>query len=135
MSSMAKNDNDNNSKFLSTFTKNILDSHKSIRWVSIIDQNGTIINEQFREGLKPFLNKEETHEFAKGSITRYKTRLKLDSKMGKLTYLLRRHEKLTRSIIPINENYYLLFTMDFEENNFDKIIMEKIIPLVKEGKR
>ena len=55
--------------------------------------------------------------------------------MGKLTYLLRRHEKLTRSIIPINENYYLLFTMDFEENNFDKIIMEKIIPLVKEGKR
>ena len=135
MSSMAKNDNDNNSKFLSTFTKNILDSHKSIRWVSIIDQIGTIINEQFREGLKPFLNKEETHEFAKGSITRYKTRLKLDSKMGKLTYLLRRHEKLTRSIISINENYYLLFTMDFEENNFDKIIMEKIIPLVKEGKR
>jgi hypothetical protein len=135
MSSAAKNDNDNNSKFLSsTFTKNILDSHKSIRWVSIIDQNGTIINEQFREGLKPFLNKEETHEFAKGSITRYKTRLKLESKMGKLTYLLRRHEKLTRSIIPVNENYYLLLTIDFEENNFDKIIMEKIIPLVKEEK-
>ena len=37
--SEAKNDNDNNTKFLSsTFTKNILDSHKSIRWVSIIDQ-------------------------------------------------------------------------------------------------
>ena len=134
MSSAAKNDNDNNSKFLSTFTKNILDSHKSIRWVSIIDQNGTIINEQFREGLKPFLNKEETHEFAKGSITRYKTRFKLESKMGKLTYLLRRHEKLTRSIIPINESYYLFLTIDFEENNFDKIIMEKIIPLVKEEK-
>jgi hypothetical protein len=70
-------------------------------------------------------------EFAKGSITRYKTRLKLESKMGKLIYLVRRHEKLTRSIIPINENYYLVFTMDFEENNFDKIIIEKIIPLIK----
>jgi hypothetical protein len=91
----------------------------------------TIINEQFREGLKPFLNKEEMHEFSKGSITRYKTRLKLESKMGKLTYLLRRHEKLTRSIIPINESYYLFLTMDFEENNFDKIIMEKIIPLIE----
>ena len=77
MSSAAKNDNDNNSKFLSsTFTKNILDSHKSLRWVSIIDQNGTIINERFREGLKPFLNKEEMDEFTKDSITRYKTRLK-----------------------------------------------------------
>ena len=135
MSSVAKNDNDNNSKFLSsTFTKNILDSHKSIRWVSIIDQNGIIINEQFREGLNPFLNPEEMDEFAKGSITRYKTRLKLDSKMGKLTYLLRRHEKLTRSIIPISESYYLLFTIDFEETNFDKIIMEKIIPLIKKEK-
>jgi hypothetical protein len=28
----------------------------------------------------------------------------------------------------INENYYLLLNIDFEENNFDKIIMEKIIP-------
>ena len=50
--------------------------------------------------------------------------------MGKLTYLLRRHEKLIRSIIPISESYYLLFTMDIEENKFDKIIMEKIIPLI-----
>ena len=133
MSSAAINDDKNN--FLSsTFTKNILDSHKSIRWVSVIDNNGTTINEQFREGLKPFLNKEEMDEFAKGSITRYKTRLKLESKMGKLTYLLRRHEKLTRSIIPINESYYLFLTIDFEENNFDKIIMEKIMPLINKEK-
>jgi len=37
-------------------------------------------------------------------------------------------------LIPINENYYLILTMDFEENNFDKIIMEKIIPLIKKEK-
>ena len=92
--SSATNDNDNNSKFLNhTFTKNILNSHKSIRWVSIIDQDGITINEKFREGLKPFLSIEETHEFAKDSITRYKTRIKLESKMGKLTYLFRRYEK------------------------------------------
>ena len=81
MSSAAKNDNDNNSKFLSsTFTKNILDSHKSIRWVSIIDQNGTIINEQFREGLKPFLNKEENQEYTINTITRHKQELNLSQK-------------------------------------------------------
>ena len=38
---------------------------------------------------------------------------------------------MSRSVIPINENYYLLLTMDFEENNIDKIITEKIIPLIK----
>ena len=134
MSSAGKNDDDDNNFLSSTFTKNILDSHKSIRWVSIIDKNGTTINEHFREGLKPFLNKEEMDEFAKGSITRYKTRLNLESKIGKLTYLLRRHEKLIRSIIPINESYYLFLTIDFEENNFDKLIMEKIIPLINQEK-
>ena len=41
---------------------------------------------------------------------------------------------MSRCLIPINENYYLILTMDFEENNFDKIIMEKIIPLIKKEK-
>ena len=133
MSSSVINNNDN-SKFLYTFTKNILNSAKSIRWVGIIDQNGITINEQYREGLKLILTIEETHEFAKNTINRHKTRLKLEPKIGKLTYLFRRYEKLSRCIIPINEIYYLLLTMDFDENYFDKIIMEKIIPLVKEEK-
>ncbi|HSF49878.1 MAG TPA: hypothetical protein VLA74_03880 [Nitrososphaeraceae archaeon] len=131
---MSANEDMDNTKFLFTFTKNILNSDKSIRWVGITDQNGIIINEHFREQLKPLLTVEENHEFAKNSITRYKTRLKLESKIGKLTFLFRRYEKLNRSIIPINENYYLLLNVDFEENNSDKIIMEKIIPLIRKKK-
>ena len=44
---------------------------------------------------------------------------------------------MSRSIMPINneKNYYLILTMEFEENNFDKIIMEKIIPLFNKKKR
>ncbi len=41
---------------------------------------------------------------------------------------------MSRCIIPINEKYYLFLAMDFEENNFDKIIMEKIVPLIKKEK-
>ena len=59
-SSSIVNDNKyNNSKILYTFTKNIVNSHKSIRWVGIIDQDGITINEKYREGLKPFLTIEE----------------------------------------------------------------------------
>ena len=75
----------------------------------------------FREGLKLLLSVEETHEFAKNTITKHKTHLKLEPKIGKLTYLFRRYEKLSRCIISINEQYYLLLAMDFEENNFDKL--------------
>jgi hypothetical protein len=54
-SSSIVNDNNDNSKILYTFSKNLLNSHKSIRWVGIIDQDGITINEQYREGLKPLL--------------------------------------------------------------------------------
>jgi hypothetical protein len=125
---------ENDNLTLSTFTKSILNSHKSIRWVSITDQNGIIINEKFREGLEPLLTKEEIHESAMNTIIRQKTRTKFEPKIGQLTYALGRYENLSRFIIPISENYYLLLHVDFEENNFDKIIMGKILPLVKDEK-
>ena len=52
--------------------------------------------------------------------------------MAELTYTFRRYKKLSRCLIPINEKLYLLLTMNFDQYNFDKIIMEKIIPLIKE---
>ena len=127
MSSSSANDN-----FLYTFTKDILNFDKSIRWVGVINKDGIIINEQYREGLQPFLSKEENQEYAINTIIRHKTRIKYESKMGKIIYSIGKYENLNRSTIPINENYYLLLTMDFDEYNFDKIIMEKIIPLIKE---
>ena len=132
--SSAINDNSDINKILNDFTNNILHSHTSIRWVGIIDANGITIKEQYRKDLNLLLTEEETHEFAKNTITRYKTRLKLEPKMGKLTYLFRRYTKLSRCIIPINDSYYLLLTMDFQENDFDKIIMEKVIPFINKEK-
>jgi hypothetical protein len=124
----------NTTKFLYAFTQKVLNSDKSIRRVGIADQNGNIINERDREGLKPFLTIEETHQWAIRTITRHKTRFNLESKVGKLTYLFRRYTRMSRCLIPINENYYLIFTIDFDQYDFDKIIMEKIIPLINKEK-
>src|SRR5215212_8207100 len=124
----------NTTKFLYAFTQRVLDSDRSIRWVGITDQNGVIINERDRQGLKPFLTIEENHEFAINTITRHKTRLKVEAKIGELTYTFRRYTRMSRCLIPINnkENNYLILNMDFDQYDFDKIIMEKIIPLIKE---
>ena len=131
-----KDDNEktHTTKFLYAFTQNLLNIDRSIRWVGITDQNGNIINERDRQGLKPFLTVEENHQWAIRTITRHKTRFNLESKTGKLTYLFRRYTRMNRCLIPINENYYLIFTMDFDQYNFDKIIMEKIIPLINQEK-
>ena len=128
-------DSDNDTKFLHAFTLSILNSDRSIRWVAITDQDGIILNEQNREeGFKSLLTQEENQESAINTIIRQKTRTKFEPKIGKLSYALGRYQKLSRCLIPINENYCLILTMDFEENNFDKIIREKIIPLIKQEK-
>ena len=132
--SSERNDIDNTTKFLYAFTQNLLNIDSSIRWVGITDQNGNIINERDRQGLKPFLTVEENHQWAIRTITRHKTRFQFESKMGKLTYLFRRYTRMSRCLIPINENYYLILTMDFDQHDFDKIIMEKIIRLIKQEK-
>ena len=132
---MMIDDDIDNTKFFSAFTQSILNLDKSIRWVGITDQNGIIINERYRERLERFLTVEENHEFAINTITRHKTRLKLEPKIGELTYTFRRYTRMSRCLIPINENYYyLILTLDFDQYDFDKIIKEKIIPLIKENK-
>jgi hypothetical protein len=138
---MSGNNNSDNekidtTKFLYAFTQRVLDSNKSIRWVAITDQDGNIINEQNRgEEYESHLTKEENQESAINTIIRQKTRTKFEPKIGKLSYALGRYQKLSRCLIPINENnFYLILTMDFDQYDFDKIITEKIIPLIKEEK-
>jgi hypothetical protein len=126
---MSKNNDIDNTKFFYSFTQSILNFDRSIRWVGITDQNGIIINERDREGLKPLLTLDENHEFAINTIKRHKTRLKFEPKIGELIYTFRRYTRMSRCLIPINENkYYLILTMDFDQYDFDKPIMEKIIP-------
>ena len=126
---------DNTTKFLYAFTQSILNSDKSIRWVGITDQDGIIINERdTEEGFESLLTKEGNQESAINTIIRQKTRTKFEPKIGKLSYALGRYQKLSRCLIPINENYYLILTMDFDQYDFDKIIMEKIIPLIQQEK-
>jgi hypothetical protein len=124
----------NDIEILSDFTENVLNSEKYIRWVGITDQNGIIINEKHRQGLKLLLTKEENQESAINTIIRQKTRTKFEPKIGKLTYAFGRYENFSRFIIPISENYYLILTIEFKEKHFDKIITEKILPLIKEMK-
>ena len=76
--------------------------------------------------MKPLLTLDENHDFAINTVNRHKTRLKFEPKMGELTYTFKRYTGMSRCLIPINENYYyLILTLDFDQYDFDKIIIEK----------
>lgn len=113
---------------LEVFENELLNSHKSIRWVGITNEDGIQISEKYREGLKPFLTKEENEDYASHTLDRHKKRLKFQPKLGELEYALVKYESVNRAIIPINKNYYLLIAIDIEENAVDKLIMDKVMP-------
>ena len=127
---MVKNDD-----FLELLENELLSSHRSVRWVGITNGDGIQISEKYREGLKPFLTKEENDDYASHTMERHRKRLKFEPKLGELEYALVKYESVYRAIIPINKNYYLLIAIDIGENDVDKIIMEKVIPLARKRER
>jgi hypothetical protein len=121
-------------ELLNSLCEDILAKHSSIRWTGIVNKNGVILAQKARKGVKLLLSDEENEEYAATAIARQKTRGKFEPKIGKMVYSFGRYEFLHRATIPINENYYLLMTLDVEEKNFDLIIIDKILPIITKSR-
>lgn len=121
-------------ELLNSVCEEVLAKHSSIRWTGIVNKNGVILAQQARKGIKLLLSEEENEEYAAAAIARQRTRGKFEPKIGKLVYAFGRYELLNRATMPINENYYLLMTLDVEEKNFDSIIVDKILPVITESR-
>lgn len=118
-------------EFLYSFGEQLLELQKSLRWVGIANRYGVLLSVEERDNLKPFMTEEENEEYAANAVKRYTTRIKFQTKIGKLNYAFGRYEKISRVTIPINQYYYLLLTFDPEEKNYDDLIMNKIVPLIR----
>ena len=116
--------------YFESLTKEILKISPFLRWIAIADSEGKILNIARREGLDPLMNREENQEYTLNAITRHKSRLKFEDKLGKLVYSLGKYEKLVRIVTPINNKYYVLLTIDVEEPHIDSIMKEQIIPKI-----
>ena len=119
---------------LEGFVLNVLALDKSIRWVGVASSEGELLLVKRRKDLVPLMTHEENQEYTLSAISRHKSRVKFQEKIGKLLYALGKYEKLTRVVAPINDNFYLLITFDVEELNFDYLMLEKVIPFVTANK-
>ncbi len=124
-----------NKDLFENLSKEILKISSSLRWIAIADSEGNLLNISRREGLDPLMTREENQEYALNAITRHKSRLKFQGKLGKLVYSLGKYEKLIRIVTPINNKYYVLLTIDVEEPQIDSIMTEQIIPKIKNNIR
>jgi hypothetical protein len=117
-------------ELLNSVCEEVLAKHSSIRWTGIVNKNGVILAQKNRKGVELLLSEEENEEYAATAIARQRTRGKFEPKIGKILYSFGRYELLQRATIPINENYYLLMTLNVEEKNFDSIIIDKVLPAI-----
>lgn len=120
-----------NKDFFENLSKEILKMSSTLRWIAIADSKGNLLNITRREGLEPLMTREENQDYTLNAITRHRSRLKFQDKLGKLVYSLGRYEKLIRIVTPINNKYYFLLTIDVEEPHIDSIMTEQIIPKIK----
>jgi hypothetical protein len=122
-----------NKDHFESLSKEILKINSSLRWIAIADSNGTLLNIARRDGLEPLMTRQENQEYTLNAITRHKSRLKFEDKLGRLVYSLGKYEKLIRIVTPINNKYYVLLTVDVEEPHIDSLMREQIIPKIRDN--
>ena len=119
----------------SSLCNNLVGIDPRIRFVGVADKHGLILTTAEREGIIPLLNDEETEQYAITASTRQYTRLRWQDLLGKLHYTCSLYEKILRITVPITNqknrlDYLLIFTLNPNTEDFDYLIMEKVIPIV-----
>ena len=139
------------------FCKDILTKDLSIRFAAVANQMGNLIESEYREGLNPLMNRQETEHYTMQTVFRASTRETFENKIGKQRYAIAVYEKLIRATIPINvidtqddkddepgkkqqkkepnsKWLYLLISFDLGSDVIS-IMEDKILPLIEQFRK
>ena len=113
----------------------VLQLDKSIRFAGIANNMGTLIAYKLRDGIVPLLNEEELQNSIMKTVLRMKTREDYESKLGDVIYTFAQYKRVKRASIPLDHPDLAVLTMSFDmAADQESIIMDKILPVLKQGK-
>ena len=105
--------------------KTIMNTDPAVRFVTIFDTNEQkSIYSEHKPGVTNLLSKEESQESLQLALNAWKTRSKLEPKIGKGKYVLAEYEKIKRITMPLDENHLLYITTEVgcdAHNLIDKV--------------
>lgn len=126
----------NANEHLSSICNQVLHSDRSIRFVGIPNKMGKLAVSRYRDGLVPIITEQEIEILAIESVLRMNTRKDFESKFGRPIYSFTLYEKVKRATITLQDNnseeYPILMVSFDREADHDSIIMNKILPIIKE---
>jgi len=112
--------------------KQIIELDSAIRFVGIPNKFGKQIVVEYRKGLTPLLTDTESELYAIESVMRMNNRKDYESKLGKPIYSFTLYEKIKRTTISLDNKDYPILMVSFDtEADHESIILDKIIPFVK----
>ena len=109
----------------------VLRLSKSIRHCEVVDRSGKIVASKTRDDRQHLVIDENSHRRALEAAMRHLRTPSWARNLGKMYYNVSRYEKVIGAVIPITDRHLLLVSFDHDMDEFDKIIMKKIMPLVK----
>ena len=113
----------------------VLRLDKSIRFAGIANNMGTLIAYKLREGVVPLLNEEDLQNNIMKTVLRMKIREDYESKLGDVIYTFALYKRVKRASIPLDNPDLAVLTVSFDmAANQDNIIMDKILPVLKQGR-
>jgi hypothetical protein len=113
----------------------VLQLDKSIRFAGIANNMGTLIAYKLRKGIVPLLNEEDLRNNIMKTVLRMKTREDYESKLGDVIYTFAVYKRVKRATIPLDHPDLAVLTVSFDmAADQDSIIMDKILPVLKQGK-
>ena len=113
----------------------VLELDISIRFAGIANNMGTLIAYRLRKGLVPLLDEGELQNSIMKTVLRMKTREDYESKLGDVIYTFALYKRVKRASIPLDHPDLAVLTMSFDmAADQDSIIMDKILPILKQGK-
>jgi hypothetical protein len=112
--------------------KQIIELDSAIRFVGIPNKFGKQIVVEYRKGLTPLLTDTESELYAVESVMRMNNRKDFESKLGKPIYSFTLYEKIKRTTISLDNKDYPILMVSFDtEADHESIILNKIMPFVK----
>jgi hypothetical protein len=126
-------------EYLASICDEILHSDSAIRFVGIPNKMGKLVMSRYRSGLVPIITEQEIEMLAIESVLRMNTRKDFESKFGRPIYSFTLYEKVKRATLTLqvkdNEEYPILMVSFDIEADHDSIIMNKILPIIREHVR
>ena len=111
----------------------ILNLNKSIRFVGIANNLGTLLATSYREGLTPLMTEEETKHYAVQAVLRAAIREDFVNRLGNLRHSIGTYDRLIRATVPIikEENlptkFFILLSFDIG-TDVKGIVENELIP-------